>query len=114
MLGALRPALPLTSPPGLNYFLERFALQLASPPANLVAPASSCSASPGNSSICQKRNDTPNFRIISFISYLLVSTSITLVSHRPKDSRTLGYLDEDQFHNQFSSLMWMKGGHLDS
>jgi hypothetical protein len=71
-------------------------------PANLVAQAWSCSASPRqllDLSEAEWYSKFSNYNPyitfgLHFISYLLVSTRITLVSHRPKDSRTLGCLDE--------------------
>ncbi len=61
MLGTLRPAYLSQVHPALLPGAICLAIGL---PANLVARASSCSASPGNSSTCQKRNDTQNFRIM--------------------------------------------------
>jgi hypothetical protein len=66
MLGALRPAYLSQVHPALLPGAISLAIGL---PANLVARASSCSASPGNSSICQKRNGTQNFRIMGKAYY---------------------------------------------
>jgi hypothetical protein len=66
MLGALRPAYLSQIHPALLPGAICLAIGL---PANLVARASSYSASPGNTSICQKRNGTQNFRTMGKAYY---------------------------------------------